>query len=134
MSDLLKDKKALKAFGLMMGVVFSIISAVLLYKNKMTAFTVFGGIAGAFYFSALVYPVLLTGIYVRWMKFAEVIGRFNAKVILSLMYTTVFTLFRVFLFLLRKDLLQKKFNSSLDSYWTDHEPMENDPKRYEKQF
>ena len=134
MTDLLKDKKALKAFGLMMGVVFSIISAVLLYKNKMTAFTVFGGIAGAFYFSALVYPVLLTGIYVRWMKFAEVIGRFNAKVILSLMYTTVFTLFRVFLFLLRKDLLQKKFNSSLDSYWTDHEPMGDDPKRYEKQF
>jgi len=134
MSDLLKDKKALKAFGLMMGVVFSIISAVLLYKNKMTAFTVFGGIAGAFYFSALVYPVLLTGIYVRWMKFAEVIGRFNAKVILSLVYTTVFTLFRVFLFLLRKDLLQKKFDSSLDSYWTDHEPMGNDPKRYEKQF
>ena len=134
MSDLLKDKKALRAFGLMMGVVFSIISAVLLYKNKMTAFTVFGGIAGAFYFSALVYPVLLTGIYVRWMKFAEVIGRFNAKVILSLVYTTVFTLFRVFLFLLRKDLLQKKFNSSLDSYWTDHEPMGNDPKRYEKQF
>ena len=134
MSDLLKDKKALRAFGLMMGVVFSIISAVLLYKNKTTVFTVFGGIAGAFYFSALVYPVLLTGIYVRWMKFAEVIGRFNAKVILSLMYTTVFTLFRVFLFLLRKDLLQKKFNSSLDSYWTDHEPMGNDPKRYEKQF
>ena len=134
MSDLLKDKKALKAFGLMMGVVFSIISVVLLYKNKMTAFTVFGGIAGAFYFSALVYPVLLTGIYVRWMKFAEVIGCFNAKVILSLVYTTVFTLFRVFLFLLRKDLLQKKFDSSLDSYWTDHEPMGNDPKRYEKQF
>ena len=134
MSNLLKDKKALKAFGLMMGVVFSIISAVLLYKNKMTAFTVFGGIAGAFYFSALVYPIFLTGIYVRWMKFAEVIGRFNVKVILSLMYTTVFTLFRVLLFLLRKDLLQKKFNSSLDSYWTDHEPMGNDPKRYEKQF
>ena len=134
MSDLLKDKKALKAFGLMMGVVFSVISVVLLYKNKMTAFTVFGGIAGAFYFSALVYPMLLTGIYVRWMKFAEVIGRFNAKIILSLMYTTVFTLFRVLLFLLRKDLLQKKFDSSLDSYWTDHEPMGNDPKRYEKQF
>ena len=134
MTDLLKDKKALKAFGLMMGVVFSIISVVLLYKNKMTAFTVFGGIAGAFYFSALVYPVLLTGVYVRWMKFAEVIGRFNAKVILSLMYATVFTLFRVFLFLLRKDLLQKKFDSSLDSYWTDHEDMGNDPKRYEKQF
>lgn len=134
MSDLLKDKKALKAFGLMMGVVFSTISVILLYKNKMIAFTVFGGIAGAFYFLALVYPVLLTGIYVRWMKFAEIIGRFNAKVILSLMYVTVFTLFRALLFLLRKDLLQNKFNSSLDSYWTDHEPMGNDPKRYEKQF
>ena len=117
-----------------MGGVFSIIAVLLLYKGKMTAFIIFGGTAPAFILPALVRPILLAGVYVRWMKFADVVGRFNTKVILSLIYILVFTLSRILLFVLRKDPLQKKFDSSLDSYWSDREPMGNDPKRYEKQF
>ena len=128
------DEKALRNFGFLVGGLFFVVAAILFYKGKITAFTVFGGIAGAFFLPALVRPSLLAGVYVRWMKFADVIGRFNAKVILSLIYTLIFTLFRGLLFLFRKNLLQKKFDSSLDSYWSDHEPVESDPKRYEKQF
>ena len=134
MSDHPEDKNTLRAFGFLMGGAFSIIAAILFYKGGMLAFTVFGGIAGAFFFLALVRPSLLVGVYVRWIKFADVIGRFNAKVILSLMYAVIFTLVRALLFVLRKDLLQRKFDSSLDSYWCDHEPVESGPKRYEKQF
>ena len=134
MLDPPNDKNALKSFGCLMGAVFSVITTILFYKEKITAFIVFGGIAGAFFFSALVRPRLLSGVYILWMKFGDVVGRFNAKVILSLMYMVVFTLVRALLFVLRKKLLQKKFDSSLDSYWSDHGPMENDPKRYEKQF
>ena len=129
-----EDKNALKSFGFLMGGVFSIIAAILLYKGKMMVFALFGGIAAVFFFPALVRPSLLAGVYARWMKFADVVGRFNTKVILSLMYAVIFTLMRALLFVLRKDLLQKKFDSSLDSYWSDHEPIGNDPKRYEKQF
>ena len=128
------DEKALKNFGFLMGGVFLIIAVLLLYKGKMTAFIIFGGTAPAFILPALVRPTLLAGVYVRWMKFADVVGRFNTKVILSLIYILVFTLSRILLFVLRKDPLQKKFDSSLDSYWSDHEPMGNDPKRYDKQF
>ena len=128
------DNKVLRSFGFLMGGLFFIVSAILLYKGKITAFTVFGGIAGVFFLLALVRVSLLAGVYVRWMKFADVIGRFNAKVILSLIYVTVFTVSRILLFVFRKDLLGRKFDSSLDSYWSDHEPMGNDPKRYEKQF
>ena len=96
--------------------------------------TLFGGASAVFVFFALVRPSLLKGIYLRWMKFADVIGRFNAKVILSLVYTVFFTLSRILLFVLRKDTLKKKFDSSLDSYWTDREPIDRNPGRYEKQF
>ena len=129
-----EGKNALRSFGLLMGSVFSIIAAILFYKGKVMVFTLFGGIAVAFFFSALTRPNLLSSVYVRWMKFANVIGRFNTKVILSLIYAVIFTLFRVLLFVFGKDLLQKKFDSSLDSYWSDHEPVENDRRRYEKQF
>jgi len=134
MLDFSKDKVALRNFGLLMGAVFSIVAAVLFYKVKMKACAVFGGVALIFILVALVFPGGLSGIYIRWMKFANVIGRFNTKVILSLMYASVFTTIRILLFLFRKDPLEKKFDSSLDSYWSDHEPVPNDPKRYEKQF
>ena len=134
MPDLPKDKNTLKNFGYLMGGVFSIITAFLLYKGHKTAVTVLGLVAGAFFFSALIRPRILSGVYILWMKFADVAGRFNSKVILSLMYTIVFTLVRGLLWVFRKELLQKKIDSSLDSYWSDHEPVENDPKRYEKQF
>ena len=128
------DDKAFRNFGFLMAGLFFFVAAILLYKGKITVFTEFGGIAGAFFLPALVRPSLLAGVYVRWMKFADVIGRFNTKVILSLIYMIVFTLSRVLLFVFRKDFLKSKFDSSLDSYWSDREPMGNDPKRYEKQF
>ena len=128
------DEKALRNFGFLVGGLFFVVAAILLYKGRITAFTVFGGIAGVFFLLALVRSSLLAGAYVWWMKFADVAGRFNAKLILSLIYVIVFTLVRALLFVLRKDLLQRKFDSSLDSYWSDHEPVKNDPKRYEKQF
>ena len=129
-----EDKNSLRSFGFLMGGVFSIIAAIFFYKERMTVFTVFGGIAGLVFFSALVRPRFLENVYVWWMKFAHVVGLLNSKVILSLMYTIIFTLFRAFLFVLRKDLLHRKFDSSLDSYWSDYEQIDNDPKRYEKQF
>ena len=129
-----EDKNPVRSFGFLMGWVLAIIAGILLYNEKETLSIIFGGIAGAFFFSTLVCPSLLSGIFVRWMKFAEVIGRFNTKLILSLMYTLIFTFLRVLLFVFRKDPLERKFDSSLDSYWSDHEPMDSDPKRYEKQF
>ena len=120
-----EGKNALGSFGLLMGSVFSIIAAILFYKGKVMVFTLFGGIAAAFFFLALIRPNLLSSVYVRWMKFADVIGRFNAKVILSLMYAVIFTPLRALLFVLGKDPLQRKFNSSLESYWSDHESTGN---------
>ncbi|MCH8156534.1 MAG: hypothetical protein IID18_02080 [Nitrospinae bacterium] len=133
MTDYPTDEKALRSFGLMMGGIFTVVGSVLLYKSKLTGATVFGVAAVAFVLPALVRPNLLAGVHARWMKFAEVLGRFNAKVILGLMYMTVFTLTRVLLFVFRKDLLHQKYDPELDSYWSDHESSD-DPKRYEKQF
>ena len=134
MSGHLVDAKALKNFGFLIGGLCSLIAAILFYKGKMTASATLGGIAGILLLLALVRPCLLKGAYARWMKFADVIGRFNTKVILSLIYTIVFSLSRILLFFFRKDLLERKFDPTLDSYWRDHEPMRDDPKRYEKQF
>ncbi|KMP10713.1 hypothetical protein UR09_05420 [Candidatus Nitromaritima sp. SCGC AAA799-A02] len=128
------DEKSLRSFGWLMGGVLTLVGSVLLYNGKVTGSAVFGGLAMVFFIPALVSPGLLAGIHSRWMKFADVIGRFNAKVILGLMYTVIFTFVRALLFVLRKDLLQRKIDPARESYWCDREPVGNDPKRYEQQF
>ena len=134
MLDHFVDAKALKNFGFLMGGLFFLIASIFFYKGKITASAMLCAIAGILLFLALVRPGLLKGAYTRWMKFADAIGRFNSKVILSLIYTIFFSLFRILLFFFRKDPLEIKFDSTLDSYWRDHEPTGSDPKRYEKQF
>ena len=68
------------------------------------------------------------------MWFAEVIGNFNAKVILSLTYFLVFTVIRMVASVFREDPLRRKMEPEKESYWIDCAPREMDPKRYEKQF
>ena len=75
------DEKVLRNFGFLVGGLFFVVAAILLYKGRITAFTVFGGIAGVFFLLALVRSSLLAGAYVWWMKFADVIGWFNTRII-----------------------------------------------------
>ena len=116
MLDRSVDEKVLRSFGFLMGGLLFIVALIFLFKEKITAFTLCGGIAGSFFLLALVRSSLLAGLYVRWIKFGDILGRFNAKVIFSLIYVVVFTLTRILLFVFRKDLLKRKFDSSLDSY------------------
>ena len=68
------------------------------------------------------------------MRFAEVIGNFNSKVILGLAYFLVFTPTRIISSVFREDPLRRKFEQDKKSYWVDREPHDPDPTRYEKQF
>jgi hypothetical protein len=82
----------------------------------------------------LLAPMRLLHVHRKWMRFAEVVGNFNAKVILSLTYFLVFTPIRIVASIFRKDPLTRKFEPGKETYWRDCKPRESDAKRYEKQF
>ena len=126
--------KQLRQFGLLMAGVFSFFGAVFIYKKWIIAAGVLGLLILFFVGMGLLAPLGLTPVHRKWMRFAEVVGNFNAKVILGLAYFLVFTPIRIISSVFREDPLRRKFEKDKKSYWLDCEPHDSDPKRYEKQF
>ena len=128
------SEKQLKQFGLIMAGMFSFFTAVFFYKTWYTAMGLL--IVFIFFFAGtgLTKPLGLLPVYKKWMRFAEVMGNFNAKVILSLIYFFVFTPIRMVASVFREDPLRRKFEPEKDSYWLDCEPRDSDLKSYKKQF
>ncbi|MFQ6120615.1 MAG: SxtJ family membrane protein [Methanosarcinales archaeon] len=62
----------------------------------------------------------LKKLYAYWMKFAYIIGYVNTRILLSIMYYTVFTAFGLIARLLGFDLLDTK-RKNLKSYWNKKE-------------
>ena len=128
------SKKQLKQFGLIMAGMFSFFAAVFFYKTWYVAVGVLGVLILLFLVMGFATPMSLLAVYKKWMRFAEVIGNFNTKIILSVTYFLVFTPIRIVSSVFRDDPLKRKFEPEKDSYWLDCEPRDSDRKRYEKQF
>ena len=126
--------KQLRQFGLLMAGVFSFFGAVFIYKKWIIAAGVLGVLILFFGGMGITAPMGLTSVHRKWMRFAEMIGNFNAKIILSLAYFFVFTPIRIISSIFREDPLKRNFEPEKKSYWLDCEPRDPDPKRYEKQF
>lgn len=126
--------KMLRSFGFLMGGVLSVFTLVFAYKDLPKVAGVLAVIASCFILFALLAPDKLEKVQAGWMKFGEVIGKFNAKLILGFMFLSVFTVFHFFLILLRKDFLKRKLDPSAESYWEKRETQEVNVERYEKQY
>ena len=127
-------EKQLRQYGLMMAGVLSCFVALFFYKAWHTAGMALGVWVLFFLTLGLLAPLRLTPVYRVWMKFGEVVGNFNFKLILGLMYFTVFTPMRIVASFFRPDPLTRKIEPNKDSYWHDCEPRSSDPKRFEQQF
>jgi hypothetical protein len=134
MNSLDPNEKKLKKYGLMMAGVLSCFAALFLYKTWHTPAMALGVWVLFFLTLGLFAPTRLERIYKAWMKFAEVIGSFNFKLILGLLYFVIFTPVGRVASLFREDPLTRKIEPEQKSYWHDCEPRSEDPKRFEKQF
>ncbi|MBI5216391.1 MAG: hypothetical protein HY960_11620 [Ignavibacteriae bacterium] len=68
-----------------------------------------------------------------WMAFAKVLNWFSTRVLLSIAYFIVIGVPALFLLLIRKDLLQRKFTQQ-KSYWSDKEPVNHTHEQAHHQF
>lgn len=127
-------EKQLKQYGLMMAGVLSLFVTIFLYKAWHTAAMALVVWILFFLILGLLAPVRLESVYRVWMKFGHVVGKFNFKLILGVVYFVVFTPVRMAASLFREDPLTRKIEPEKKSYWHDCEPRSKDPKRFEKQF
>ena len=126
------SRAALRKFGLSVGGVFLLLGAVSWWRGGSfwpflwgagTPLVVLGAIA----------PVLLAPVERVWMRFAEVLGRINTRIILSVLFYLVFAPVGV-IRRWRHDPLNRRMRDASASNWTRRERKPVDPARYRHQF
>lgn len=73
-------------------------------------------------------------IYDYWMLFAKALGWVNTRILLSVIYFIVFTLFRMISIIVGKDLLDRKIEKDRESYWQKREVKPFKKELYKRQF
>jgi hypothetical protein len=90
-------------------------------------------IAAIILITGLLFPAVLKPFYILWMSFAVVLGYIMTRIILSIIFYLLFSPVGLILRILRKDLLQERFDKTAESYWIKRDK-KFDPKDAERQF
>jgi len=121
------DNKSLAKFGLIWTSIFFIIAIYPILKGDNLKIWALA-IAIAFLTISLLYPQLYktTHFYQNWIKFGEIIGKINSKIIIFILFYFIFLPIGILLKLFKKDLLNKKIDKSATTYFIDrkYQPIE----------
>ena len=127
------EKSALRNFGIIVGIIFLIISGFLFWKEK-ESFQIFLAIGITLFLTAIAIPFVLKPVYWIWMIFAIILGWFMTRVILSLLFYVVFTSIGLTLRFFGKQFLELRWDKSKESYWNFRTNKHLQNENYEKQF
>ena len=124
--------KDFRSFGITIGIILLIVSAVLLYYNK-ESYQSLAVIASIFIGLGIILPVLLKPAYLVWMTFAVILGWVMTRVILSIVFYLIMTPIGLITRLLGEDFLALKRKDS-NSYWNYRDSPKELNQDYDKQF
>jgi predicted membrane protein len=126
------DRKGLRNFGLTTGGIIVILFAGLLPWLLDHNFPVWPWIlAAALWLLAAAAPMALQPIYKVWMKFGAILGAFNTRVLLGIMFYLIITPMALIMRLLGKDALHRTLDDR-PSYRVKSKV--NPPKNMERPF
>jgi hypothetical protein len=80
-----------RSFGLSVGTVLCAIAALLLWRKRIGRAEIVGGVGAVLLVLGLLQPRLLSPASRVWWRFAALLGWFNARVLLSLLFFVVLT-------------------------------------------
>ena len=127
------EKSDIRKFGITIGVILLIIAGFLFWKEK-ESFQILFTFGVTLCILGIAIPFILKPIYWVWMIFATILGWIMTRVILSLLFYTIFTPIGLILRFFGKQFLELRWDKSKESYWNfrtnEHLKKEN----YEKQF
>ena len=127
------DEKALRQFGVSMGVVFAVIAALLLWQAR-ASFAYFLVCSLLLFIAGYAYRPPLKPLYYVWMTMAIILGWVMTRVLLGLVFYLVMTPTSVVLKLMGKHILDIGAAGDAPSYWKRRQRSMPDKKRYERQF
>lgn len=131
--EIKESRKALKEFGLTVGVVLVAIAVVLLLRRGESS--AYWGAAGVLLIVlSFAAPAVLKPLNKIWMSLSIVLGWLMTRVILVVFFYAALTPIAVIVRLFNRDLLGLKIDRSTKSYWQKREKKRPDEQDYERQF
>ncbi len=127
------DARQLRRFGVTVGGAFLLLAAVSAWRGHTIPPRVLGVLGVSLLVPGLVAPRVLAPVERVWMRFAEVLGRINTRIILTVLYCLVITpvgLVRRWL----QDPLDRRMKDGRASVWVARPRQPVDPARYRQQF
>ncbi len=113
------DKDGLRQFGMVTATIIALLFGLLLpylfdrpIPELPLPFKISIILAGI----ALLLPIILRPIYVVWMYIGFVLGWINTRLILGVVFYTLFTPIALLMKILRKDPMNRRFGANIKSY------------------
>lgn len=131
------SEKALRSFGRTVGLVCITLALFIVWRrgwSPSVGASVLSGVGAVLVLLGVAAPAVLRPVYRVWMGLALVLGFVMTRVILTLVFFLVVTPIGLGFRLLRRDLLHRRPDPNLPTYWipkTYHDPS---PKRLERLF
>lgn len=123
----------LRKFGLVVGGVLLLLGGWEWWRGSPLTAEVLGGSGGLLMVTGWLAPKLLAPLERAWMAMAEVLGRINTVIILTVLY---FVLLAPIGYVRRRfsDPLDRKLGEDKASHWRRRDQQAFDPARYRQQF
>jgi hypothetical protein len=115
---MMKDKKELRKFGMVMAGALGAVSALLFIRGSSAAVYT-AAFAGFFLAAGLALPLILSPVEWIWMKFAHILGFIMTNILLTVVFFTGVTLTGLVMRLLGKRPLSLNIKSDAETYWID---------------
>ena len=128
-----RTPRELRRFGLTVGGAFAVLATISWWRGHEWPPLVLGTLATVLLVPAVVLPRILGPVERGWMAFAEVLGRFNTRVILTVLFGLVMTPIGAIRRRLR-DPLDRRLHDGRTTSWVTRPSEPVDIARYRQQF
>jgi Na+/proline symporter len=121
-----------RSFGISVGLVLCAIAVALWWRGRVARAEIVGAIGGFLLVAGLVYAPLLKYPSAAWWKFSRVLGHFNARVLLTILFSIVFVPLSIVWRLTGKDPLGRRRRDWPG--WSAYPARYRDRKHYERMY
>jgi len=127
-----QPKNPERSFGLSVGLVLCAIAAILIWRGRIVRAEAIGAVGIVLVVFGVVYPAALKWPSAWWWRFSRALGRVNAKVLLTIIFTVVLTPLGLVWRLLGKDPLVR--DRRRWTGWTPYPTRYRDRTHYTRMF
>ena len=121
-----------RSVGISVGSVLLLIAAVLVWRTRITAAEITGGIGAVLLILGLTAPTLLKWPSAVWWKFAMVLGYVNARVILTIAFLLVLTPMGLLWRMIGRDPLRRRRQNF--EGWSTYPPRYRDRNHFTRMY